>query len=219
MTARTKYLEPNASEEVFDLIPTADSFPARNLEIANVAPARRLYANVLGVQVEAVDMAAALSRIETALITRRKGYICLAGVHGIMEAQRNPAVKDAFADAYMTLPDGTPTAWVGRMQGLRWMSRLTGPDLMLEVFRRKQFAQYRHFLYGGKPGVAQELAANLCAAVPLDSDCGHLHSAISRLDGCAGEGTDSDDMQNEARYRLGRHQFAPSGDVYAEVSP
>jgi len=166
MTARTKYLEPNVSEEVFDLIPTADSFPARNLEVANVAPALRRYANVLGVQVEALDMAAALKRIETALITRQKGYICLAGVHGIMEAQRNPAVKDAFADACMTLPDGTPTAWVGRMQGLRWMNRLTGPDLMLEVFRRKQFGQYRHFLYGGKPGVAQELSANLSRRFP-----------------------------------------------------
>ncbi len=166
MTAQTKYLEPIASEEVIDLIQTADSFQARNLAIANVAPAQRLHANVLGVQVEALDMAAALSRIETALITRQKGYVCMAGVHGIMEAQRNPAVKDAFADAYLTLPDGTPTAWVGRMQGLRWMNRLTGPDLMLEVFSRKQFAQYSHFLYGGKPGVAQELSASLSRRFP-----------------------------------------------------
>jgi N-acetylglucosaminyldiphosphoundecaprenol N-acetyl-beta-D-mannosaminyltransferase len=166
MTARTKYLEPIASEEVLDLIQTADSIPTRNLAIANVAPEQRLHANVLGVQVEALNMAAALTRIETALITRQKGYVCMAGVHGIMEAQRNPAVKDAFADAYLTLPDGTPTAWVGRMQGLRWMNRLTGPDLMLEVFSRKQFAQYSHFLYGGKPGVAQELSANLSRRFP-----------------------------------------------------
>ena len=166
MTAQTKYLEPIPSEEVIDLIQTADSIPTGNLAIANEAPAQRLHANVLGVQVEALDMAAALSRIETALITRQKGYVCMAGVHGIMEAQRNPAVKDAFADAYLTLPDGTPTAWVGRMQGLRWMNRLTGPDLMLEVFSRKQFAQYSHFLYGGKPGVAQELSASLSRRFP-----------------------------------------------------
>jgi N-acetylglucosaminyldiphosphoundecaprenol N-acetyl-beta-D-mannosaminyltransferase len=165
MTARTRYLEPNASE-VIDLTKTADSFSIRKLEIAPVTAAQRLYANVLGVQVEALDMAAALERIEAALITRHKGYVCLAGVHGIMEAQRNPAVKDSFADAYMVLPDGTPTAWVGRMQGLRWMNRLTGPDLMLEVFRRRQFAQYSHFLYGGKPGVAEELSANLSRRFP-----------------------------------------------------
>jgi N-acetylglucosaminyldiphosphoundecaprenol N-acetyl-beta-D-mannosaminyltransferase len=46
------------------------------------------------------------------------------------------------------------------------MQRLTGPDLMLEVFRRRQLARYSHFLYGGKPGVAQELAANLSRRFP-----------------------------------------------------
>jgi N-acetylglucosaminyldiphosphoundecaprenol N-acetyl-beta-D-mannosaminyltransferase len=83
-----------------------------------------------------------------------------------MEAQRNPAVKSAFADAFLTLPDGTPTVWVGRWQGLPWMQRLTGPDLMLEIFRSKQFAGCSHFLYGGKPGVAEELAASLSRQFP-----------------------------------------------------
>jgi N-acetylglucosaminyldiphosphoundecaprenol N-acetyl-beta-D-mannosaminyltransferase len=166
LTAQTKYAETNGREEVLDLIQTDDSLPTRNVEIARLSTAQRLYANVLGVPVEALDMAAALKRIETALVTRHKGYICMAGVHGIMEAQRNPVVREAFADAYLTLPDGTPTAWVGRMQGLRSMRRLTGPDLMLEVFRRKQFAQCRHFLYGGKPGVAEELAAKLSRRFP-----------------------------------------------------
>jgi N-acetylglucosaminyldiphosphoundecaprenol N-acetyl-beta-D-mannosaminyltransferase len=124
------------------------------------------YANVLGVRVEAVTMPAALEQIEFALRMRKKGYVCLAGVHGIMEAQRHPAVKSAFDNAFLTLPDGTPTAWVGRLQGLPGMLRLTGPDLMLEIFRNRQFACYRHFLYGGKPGVAQELANNLSRRFP-----------------------------------------------------
>src|SRR5579859_6043711 len=46
------------------------------------------------------------------------------------------------------------------------MQRLTGPDLMLEIFRGKQFAEYSHFLYGGKPGVAEELASNLAQRFP-----------------------------------------------------
>jgi N-acetylglucosaminyldiphosphoundecaprenol N-acetyl-beta-D-mannosaminyltransferase len=124
------------------------------------------HANVLGVRVEAITMPVALERIEEALMTRKKGYVCLAGVHGIMEAQRNPLVKSALAESFLTLPDGTPTAWVGRLQGLPWMQRLTGPDLMLEIFRNKQFADYSHFLYGGKPGVAQELAESLSRQFP-----------------------------------------------------
>jgi N-acetylglucosaminyldiphosphoundecaprenol N-acetyl-beta-D-mannosaminyltransferase len=41
------------------------------------------------------------------------------------------------------------------------MKRVFGPDLMLEVCRRSAGTGIRHFLYGGKPGIADELAAGL----------------------------------------------------------
>ena len=123
-------------------------------------------ANILGIRVETLDMPGVLARIRDAFISGKKGYICMAGVHGIMEAQRSPAVRCAFADSLMSLPDGTPTVWVGRLQGFKRMSRVAGPDLMLEVFSNRQFAQRRHFFYGGKPGVAQELALTLKRRFP-----------------------------------------------------
>jgi len=118
-------------------------------------------ANILDIRIEALDLPGALARIQDVLTSGRKGYVCMAGVHGIMEAQRNAAVRDAFTDSLMSLPDGTPTVWVGRLQGFPQMSRVTGPDLMLEVFRSRQFARHSHFFYGGKPGVARELALTL----------------------------------------------------------
>lgn len=166
MNPRASILGTNALHETMDLSETACLATPENAAITNKGSARGPHANVLGIRVEAVDMAAALTRIEAALIARRKGYVCLAGVHGIMEAQRDPRVKKAFDKSFLTLPDGTPTAWVGRWQGLRRMQRLTGPDLMLEIFRNKQFAGYSHFLYGGKPGVAQELATTLSDRFP-----------------------------------------------------
>lgn len=123
-------------------------------------------ANVLGVEVDALELHGALAQIEAALNARRKGYICMAGVHGIMEAQRNPEVMRAYAESLMTLPDGMPTVWVGKLQGHQAIRQITGPDLMLEVFRRRQFAELRHFFYGGKPGVAQELAQNFSRRFP-----------------------------------------------------
>jgi N-acetylglucosaminyldiphosphoundecaprenol N-acetyl-beta-D-mannosaminyltransferase len=123
-------------------------------------------ANVLGIKVEPLDMREALARLQDALASSRKGYICMAGVHGIMEGQRIPAVRRAFADSLMSLPDGAPTVWVGRSQGFSRMRRVAGPDLMLEVFRSRQFADYSHFFYGGKPGVALELASNLKERFP-----------------------------------------------------
>lgn len=157
MTERTTLFDFRTSPQPLILVQEDALSNAAGIFVANETGTADPHANVLGVRVEAVSMFTALQRIESTLLMRQKGYVCLATVHGIMEAQRKPAVKSAFDDAFLTLPDGTPTVWVGRLQGLTWMQRLTGPDLMLEIFRNRQFASYRHFLYGGKPGVAQEI--------------------------------------------------------------
>jgi len=136
-----------------------------NLE-ADVPVLKQHCANLLGIQVEPLDMPGALARIRDALATGSKGYICMAGVHGIMEAQRSLAVRCAFADSLMSLPDGMPTVWVGRLQGFTKMRRVAGPDLVLEVFRDRRLAHHSHFFYGGKPGVAEELASNLKCRFP-----------------------------------------------------
>jgi N-acetylglucosaminyldiphosphoundecaprenol N-acetyl-beta-D-mannosaminyltransferase len=130
------------------------------------AAAPRLSANVLGVAVEALDMEEALRRIVIELQQGRQGYVCAVDVHGILEAYRDPVVAEAFAGASITLPDGTPTVWVGRAQGHSHMSHVTGPALMHEVFARPEFAGYSHFFYGGKTGVAEDLAATLLAKFP-----------------------------------------------------
>jgi N-acetylglucosaminyldiphosphoundecaprenol N-acetyl-beta-D-mannosaminyltransferase len=123
-------------------------------------------ARVLGVEVDAVDMEASLTHIATSLRNARKGYICLAGVHGVMEAHRSALVAQVYAGAEMAIPDGMPLVWVGRMQGHASMQRVTGPDLMLEIFRRKEFAGFTHYLYGGVDGVAEELRAKLTQQFP-----------------------------------------------------
>jgi N-acetylglucosaminyldiphosphoundecaprenol N-acetyl-beta-D-mannosaminyltransferase len=123
-------------------------------------------ANVLGTPVEALNLEGALSRVEDTLRISRKGYVCAIGVHGILEARRNAAVAQSFAEAVIIVPDGMPMVWIGRIQGHHGMKHVTGPELMREIFRRKQFAGLTHFLYGGKEGVADELAAKLVEQYP-----------------------------------------------------
>jgi len=127
---------------------------------------QRPTANVLGIEVDAVDMAQALVRIQALLRARKRGYICVAGVHGVMEAQRRPELAQAYAKSAMTLPDGMPLVWVGRWQKLGAMGRVCGPDLMLEIFTRDEFKETSHFLYGGCEGVAEELRDRLLERNP-----------------------------------------------------
>lgn len=123
-------------------------------------------AKVLGISVEPLDMESAVARVKEELENRRKGYVCLLGVHGIMEAQRDPDLAQIYASAALKVPDGAPTVWVGRRQGFHDMQRVAGPDLMLEVFRRREFANCTHFLYGGKESVAGDLLETLTRRFP-----------------------------------------------------
>ena len=147
--------------------PVASS-PLRRSEASGQSPisARRPSANVLGIAVDALNMEQALARVAETLRSGAKGYVCAVGVHGVMEAQRDAELAETFALAAMTVPDGMPMVWVGRMQGHRQMQRVAGPDLMLEIFDRPEFSRFRHFLYGGNPGVAEQLAAALRRRFP-----------------------------------------------------
>jgi N-acetylglucosaminyldiphosphoundecaprenol N-acetyl-beta-D-mannosaminyltransferase len=121
---------------------------------------------LLGTSVEALNMDLALKRIARALEARRKGYICMANVHGIMEARRDPELAAIYAGSLLTVPDGMPIVWVGRWQGRKKMQRVAGPDLMLEIFRRKEFAGCTHFLYGGEEHVAEQLRERFSRLYP-----------------------------------------------------
>ncbi len=123
-------------------------------------------ANVLGVGVSAIDMGLALEAIDRRIGARKKGYICVTGVHGVMEAQSDPDLRATLNQAFLNTPDGVPMVWVGRAQGHKGMSRVYGPDLMLEVFRLGVDRGYRHFFYGGNTGVAQALEEALQARFP-----------------------------------------------------
>jgi N-acetylglucosaminyldiphosphoundecaprenol N-acetyl-beta-D-mannosaminyltransferase len=115
-------------------------------------------ANVLGVGVHAINMQQAVTAIDHAARNRRKGYVCVTGVHGVMEAQSDSEFKQILNNSLLTTPDGMPTVWVGRLQGFRQMDRVYGPDLMLEICRLSEERGYTHFFYGGNAGIAEKLA-------------------------------------------------------------
>jgi N-acetylglucosaminyldiphosphoundecaprenol N-acetyl-beta-D-mannosaminyltransferase len=110
-------------------------------------------------------MHTAVDAVTTAVLSRQKGYICVAGVHGIMEARRDAVLARIFRDAFLVVPDGMPTVWMGRSQGFS-MTRVFGPDLMLAVLHERRLAHAKHFLYGGAPGVAKQLEQALLLKYP-----------------------------------------------------
>jgi len=122
--------------------------------------------NVLGVGLSVLNLQSALAAIAAAVQTRRKGYIGVTGVHGVMEAQTDARFKQILNGAFLCTPDGMPMVWAGRLAGHREMGRVYGPDLMLAVCAWSETSGCRHFFYGGADGVAELLAEKLRAKFP-----------------------------------------------------
>lgn len=122
--------------------------------------------NVLGVGISAINLRSAGDAITAALESRSKGYICVTGVHGVCEAQTDPAFKDILNQSFLTTPDGMPMVWCGWKEGRKEMDRVYGPDLMLQVFEEGVASGVKHYFYGGREGVADMLKEKLEARFP-----------------------------------------------------
>ena len=122
--------------------------------------------DVLGVHVSAINMPLALETIDDWIARRERHYVCVTGVHGIMESQQDESLRRIHNAAGLVTPDGMPLVWVSRLKGQRHVNRVYGPDLMLALCERSVADGYRHYLYGGMEGVPERLAANLQRRFP-----------------------------------------------------
>lgn len=114
---------------------------------------------VLGVRVNAVQIPQVIDWMEYCIHDRgRARYVAVTGMHGVTESHQNPEFRSILKDADLVVPDGMPLVWLGRLRGFSHLERrVYGPELM-ETFCRETGTKYRHFFYGGAPGIADRLA-------------------------------------------------------------
>jgi N-acetylglucosaminyldiphosphoundecaprenol N-acetyl-beta-D-mannosaminyltransferase len=139
--------------------------------------------NVLGVGISPVSLSKAVEAVADALHEGRKGYVCVTGVHGVMESQKDSLLRAIHNRSFLTVPDGMPLVWLGRRSGFSAMDRVYGPDLMKTVCRESVQRGWKHFLYGGKEGVAAELKRRLEELYPGIRIVGTWCPPFTPLDG------------------------------------
>jgi N-acetylglucosaminyldiphosphoundecaprenol N-acetyl-beta-D-mannosaminyltransferase len=122
--------------------------------------------DVLGVHVSAVDMETALAEITRWIEERRSHYVCVTGVHGVMESQRDEALRLIHNRSGLTTPDGMPMVWAGRWAGFSGVRRVYGPDLMVALSARAAERGWRCYFFGGKEGIADRTASHLTHSFP-----------------------------------------------------
>jgi N-acetylglucosaminyldiphosphoundecaprenol N-acetyl-beta-D-mannosaminyltransferase len=72
----------------------------------------------------------------------------VTNVHTVMECQHDAELMRIHNESGMTTPDGMPIVWCGKRAGARDITRVYGPDLMLELCARLNGSSHGAFLYG-----------------------------------------------------------------------
>ena len=126
------------------------------------------HSTVLGVRVLAEPLETVLRAIEDVLRApdRKATYLCPTGVHGVIEAHKDPEFRRILNSTAFVVPDGMPLVRVSQLQGFAGAERAFGPDVMWTILGRSAGMGVSHFFYGGRPGVAERLAAAASAAFP-----------------------------------------------------
>ncbi len=117
------------------------------------------------VLVSAVTFRTALTDVLGARDAGRRLTVHFCSAHTVVEASKSARLLGALERAELVAPDGMPLVWLGRAQGRR-VERVCGPDFMLSLMDEGRTRGYRHYLYGGAPGVAERLAERMAERFP-----------------------------------------------------
>jgi N-acetylglucosaminyldiphosphoundecaprenol N-acetyl-beta-D-mannosaminyltransferase len=104
--------------------------------------------------------------IQSNLQKSKGNYICVSNVHTTVMAYENEYYRKIQNDAFMTLPDGKPLSIVQKLKGFKEAERVTGPDLMDELFKVSESKGYTHYFYGSTEDTLDEMKEKISSKYP-----------------------------------------------------
>ena len=133
--------------------------------------------NLVGVNIHAVDYAAATSKIVEAAKSRTTLGVSALAVHGVMTGVLDKVHRHRLNQLELVVPDGQPVRWAMNMlHGTKLKDRVYGPDLMLETCKAAAEEGLSIFLFGGKQELLEDLSLNLLKKYPKLKIAGMLAS-------------------------------------------
>lgn len=117
------------------------------------------HCEILKTKINVTSMQETLAYINAHMEELRGNYICVSNVHTTVMSYENEKYREIQNSAAMALPDGAPLSSYSRRNGYKDARRVTGPDLMVELFRISAQKGYRHFFYGSTQKTLDDMKA------------------------------------------------------------
>jgi len=94
------------------------------------------------------------------------GYVCFCEGNLLALASRDRELQGILRRADLLCPDGIAAVALARRWGAPVRERVSGPAFLLAACAHGLERRWRHYFYGGAPGVAERLSVRLAAMFP-----------------------------------------------------
>jgi N-acetylglucosaminyldiphosphoundecaprenol N-acetyl-beta-D-mannosaminyltransferase len=129
----------------------------------------------LGVDVSTDTYEQLTSKLMEDINHNRKSFIVAINPEKIMKAQEDEQLRELLNQATYQIPDGIGVILASMIKGGKIRSRVTGIDMMLRLCEEAAKHGKKIFLYGAKPGVADEAKKKLEEKFPGIQIVGTMH--------------------------------------------
>ncbi len=128
--------------------------------------------DILGVKFDNVTMDEAIMEVLRLLKNNETDMVVTPNPEIVQLCVDDPAVMDVINSASLTVADGIGVIYAARMLGTPLKEKVPGFDLASNLLRYIETGEYRLFLLGAAPGVAEKAAENIKAKYPRIDICG-----------------------------------------------
>ncbi|MDD5005695.1 MAG: WecB/TagA/CpsF family glycosyltransferase [Candidatus Omnitrophica bacterium] len=115
---------------------------------------------VLDVKLDALEIVEVIKEIEQWINhpnPQAGKYICVTNVNSVVEAQKDPYLKQIANESDLSVCDGMPLVWLGRLKGLELKKRVYGLNLMKNTLELSQKKGYANYFYGSSEKVLNNM--------------------------------------------------------------
>jgi N-acetylglucosaminyldiphosphoundecaprenol N-acetyl-beta-D-mannosaminyltransferase len=129
--------------------------------VLEMASTHRARVRVGQLWIDCLTFDQALSEIERLVEARDGGFVFTPNVDHVVMAETNGLFRNAYQAAGLSLVDGQSLVWVSRLLGLPLPERIAGSDLIVPLMQRAARRNWKVYLLGAAPGVADFAATQL----------------------------------------------------------
>ena len=139
----------------FKIVAMTNSVPSDDLS-------REVY-GVLGIPIDAVDMAIVLQKIDAAAAAAMPFLISTANLNFLVTSRSDEEFRESLLRSDLCTADGMPIVWMARLLGVPVKGRIAGSDIFEAIKSAKNKLRLKVFLFGGAEGAAAAACSKLNA--------------------------------------------------------